>query len=223
MMNLLASLDTEILLLVNHCSNALFDDVMVRLSNTWTWLLLLLTVTFVVLKGRPLREGLTIMLGIGLCILVADQLSSSLIKPWVGRLRPGHDPDVMFQVRLIAGRGGLYGFVSSHAANAFAVTTFCALLFRHRLTSVSLLLYATAVSISRVYLAKHFPSDIIAGGILGVSVGCVLYYLMRLLTSKMATSPSQYYSTAYTASGYLLSDMHIILTSLSLTVLYVLF
>ncbi len=216
-------MDNDILLYVNHLDNALLDDVMVRLSDTWTWSLLLLTVAFVILKNKSLREGLIIIAGIGLCILVADQISSSLIKPLVARLRPGHDPDVMFQVRLITGRGGLYGFVSSHAANAFAVTTFCALVFRHSLTSVCLLLYAMAVSISRVYLAKHFPSDILAGGILGVAVGCVLYLLMRLLTSKMTTSPSQYYSNAYTGSGYLLSDMHIILTALSMTVLYVLF
>ncbi len=222
-MNWILSLDSEILLLINHCSNALLDDAMVRLSSTWTWMLILLAVLFVVFKNRPWREGVAIVVCIALCILVADQISSSLIKPWVARFRPGHDPELMFRVRLITGRGGLYGFVSSHAANAFAVATFCALLFRHGVTSACLLCYASAVSFSRVYLAKHFPGDILFGGILGVIVGMALYSILRLVQSAFLLQQSQYYSTAYTRSGYLLSDMYIVVTAVALTVVCVLF
>ncbi len=217
------SLDTDILLYVNHCNNALLDDVMVRLSDTRTWSLLVLSMLFVVFKNRPWREGIIMFVGMGLCILLADQISSSLIKPLVGRLRPAHDPELMLQVRYITGRGGLYGFVSSHAANAFALTTFCALVFRHGITSVFLLLYATAVSFSRIYLAKHFPTDVLAGGALGVVVGCLLYYLLYVLLAKAIATPSQYYSKTYTSSGFLLSDMYIVLTAMSLTLVYILF
>ncbi len=216
-------MDNEILLYLNHCHNALLDEVMLKLSDTWTWLPLLLATIFVVLKDRPLREGIAILVGIGLCVLLADQISASIIKPWVARLRPTHHPDLMFQVRCIAGRGGLYGFVSSHASNAFAITVFCAMVFRHGLTSSVLLLYASAVSISRVYLGKHYPSDILAGAALGAAVGLVLYGLLRLLQSRVMSSPSQYYSSAYTSSGFLLSDMRIILSAMALTLLYVLF
>ena len=107
------SFDTELLLYINQCNNALLDGVMVKFSDTLTWLLLV--VVFVVLRDRPVKEALCILLGIGLCVLLADQISSSLIKPWVARFRPTHDPEIMFMVRHITGRGGLYGFVSSHA------------------------------------------------------------------------------------------------------------
>lgn len=217
------SIDTDILLYVNSCSNVLMDDVMLRLSNTWTWSLLLLAVVFVVLKDRPVREGLLILAGLALCILVADQISSSLIKPWVGRLRPTHDPELMFQVRYIEGRGGLYGFVSSHAANTFAVATFASFVFRHSLTSACMFVWALAVSFSRIYLAKHFPTDVLAGAVLGVGVGCAVYFLIYILSSRVTASQVQYYSNAYTPSGFLLSDMHVILTSLSLTLAYILF
>ena len=47
------SFDTELLLYINQCNNALLDGVMVKFSDTLTWLLLLLVVVFVVLRDRP--------------------------------------------------------------------------------------------------------------------------------------------------------------------------
>lgn len=217
------SIDNDILLYINQCNNALLDNVMLKFSSTWTWSLMLLTVAFVVLKNRPLREGMAILACMLLCVLFADQISASLIKPWICRLRPTHDPDLMFQIRYIEGTGGLYGFVSSHAANTFAIATFFAFLFRHRPTSVCLFVWAIIVSISRIYLGKHFPTDVLAGAALGVSVGCVVYYVLQFSMSRLTSSAQQYYSSAYTTSGFLLSDMYVFLSAMSLTLAYILF
>lgn len=217
------SFDTELLLYINQCNNALLDGVMVKFSDTLTWLLLLLVVVFVVLRDRPVKEALCILLGIGLCVLLADQISSSLIKPWVARFRPTHDPEIMFMVRHITGRGGLYGFVSSHAANTFAIATFLSLVFRHLPTTVSLLVWASIVGFSRIYLGVHYPLDVLCGGALGVAVGLVVYYAVRLAIYLLSGNGVQYYSSAYTSSGFLRDDMHILLTALSLTLAYTLF
>ena len=175
------SFDTDLLLYINHCNNALLDDMMIRFSNTWTWSLLLLVVIFLVLRNRPLKEALFILLGIGLCVLFADQISSTLIKPWVARFRPTHDPEIMFQVRHIAGRMGQYGFVSSHAANTFAIATFLSLVFRHRVTTICLIIWASIVGFSRIYLGVHFPLDVLCGGLLGVLIGLFVYYLIYFI------------------------------------------
>lgn len=199
------------------------DTVMLKFSDTWTWSLLLLVVVFVVLRNRPLKEALMIILGIALCVLVADQISSSLIKPWVARFRPTHDPDLMFEIRHIAGRAGQYGFVSSHAANTFAVATFMSLVFRHRLTTLCLFAWAFVVGYSRIYLGVHFPLDVFCGGMLGIVVGYLVYILLRFATIRLMPSTQQYYSTAYTRSGFLRDDMHILLTVMALTLVYTLF
>lgn len=199
------------------------DTVMLKFSDTWTWSLLLLVVVFVVLRNRPLKEALLIILGIALCVLVADQISSSLIKPWVARFRPTHDPDLMFEIRHIAGRAGQYGFVSSHAANTFAVATFMSLVFRHRLTTLCLFAWAFVVGYSRIYLGVHFPLDVFCGGMLGIVVGYLVYILLRFATIRLMPSTQQYYSTAYTRSGFLRDDMHILLTVMALTLVYTLF
>ena len=217
------SFDTELLLYINQCNNALLDGVMVKFSDTLTWLLLLLVVVFVVLRDRPVKEALCILLGIGLCVLLADQISSSLIKPWVARFRPTHDPEIMFMVRHITGRGGLYGFVSSHAANTFAVATFLSLVFRHMPTTVSLLVWASIVGYSRIYLGVHFPLDVLFGALLGVVIGMLIYALLHFISLKLNSSPQQYFSSAYTRSGFLYDDIQLILVALFLTFVYALF
>lgn len=217
------SFDTELLLYINQCNNALLDGVMVKFSDTLTWLLLLLVVIFVVLRDRPVKEALCILLGIGLCVLLADQISSSLIKPWVARFRPTHDPEIMFMVRHITGRGGLYGFVSSHAANTFAVATFLSLVFRHMPTTVSLLVWASIVGYSRIYLGVHFPLDVLFGALLGVVIGVLIYASLHFISLKLNSSPQQYFSSAYTRSGFLYDDIQLILVALFLTFVYALF
>ena len=217
------SFDTDLLLYINHCNNALLDDMMIRFSNTWTWSLLLLVVIFLVLRNRPLKEALFILLGIGLCVLFADQISSTLIKPWVARFRPTHDPEIMFQVRHIAGRMGQYGFVSSHAANTFAIATFLSLVFRHRVTTICLIIWASIVGFSRIYLGVHFPLDVLCGGFLGVLIGLFVYYLIYFIVNKFLNTPQQDYSSVNTSSGFSNDDMNILLSTMALTLLYTLF
>ena len=100
-------------------------------------------------------------LALGLCILLADQMASTVFKPWVGRFRPTNDPSLMYAVDVVNGyRGGKFGFFSSHAANTMAIATFLSLLVRQK--SLSLWLYSWALlnCWTRVYLGVHYNAVI---------------------------------------------------------------
>jgi len=73
--------------------------------------------------------------------------------------------------------GPLYhgSFPSGHAQASFTVATFFALYYRHY--RVLLFLAAAAVAFSRVYLGVHYPSDVLAGAILGWSVAFIVFKL----------------------------------------------
>jgi len=72
--------------------------------------------------------------------------------------------------------GGQYGFVSSHAANTFALAMFVGMLFRKKLKwmFIFMLFWAGFVSYSRIYSGVHYPADVVAGTLLGTGVGFLL-------------------------------------------------
>ncbi|MCD8318623.1 MAG: hypothetical protein LUC45_07215 [Paraprevotella sp.] len=85
-------------------------------------------VFYLVIRNNSMSEVGLIILCFGLAILLADQFSSSFCKPYFARFRSAQDPQLMYLVDVVDGyRGGRYGFISSHAANTFAVCIFLSL------------------------------------------------------------------------------------------------
>jgi undecaprenyl-diphosphatase len=105
---------------------------------------------------------------------VADQLSSNVIKHLFLRPRPCHVVDgavVVEGVRLLVGCGGGYSFPSSHAVNHFAAATFLSSYYPK--AGRWLFCYAALVSLSRVFVGVHYPSDIAGGALIGMTVGWI--------------------------------------------------
>lgn len=124
----------------------------------------------------------------GLVILLSDQISVHAFKNVFHRLRPCHELLIQAQVHLQNGHcGGQYGFVSSHAANTFALAAFLSLLFRGRYKYFTpmVFLWAIFVSYSRIYNGVHYPGDILVGGLVGAGIGITVYKLYVLAHSKI--------------------------------------
>ena len=85
------------------------------------------------------------------------------------------------------GCGGQYGFVSSHAANAFAIVTLLWLRYRRTATwTVALMvLWAIATCYSRAYLGKHYPGDLVCGALFGMVVGLIVWWLTTMIEKKL--------------------------------------
>ena len=184
MIETLTQIDTEVFRWINghHCTA--MDWTMWTLSQHWCFaVVLVLAFVLLTLRHEPRRWWL-VLAGGALCFLLADQGSVHLFKETVCRLRPCH---ALEGVRMFRTRcGAPYGFVSSHAANAFAIVTFLVLRYRnlkkeHRTSYIILLtaslLWALATCYSRAYLGKHFPGDLFCGALFGVLVGLGVWWL----------------------------------------------
>ena len=184
-MEALQQFDASIFTTINSWHALYFDNFMALVTVVATWLPMILMLLFMLYRKKGWRKMLAILLAVGVVILIADQVSASIIKPLVGRLRPSRNPDLQSTIPLVNGyRGGMFGFVSSHAANCFGIALFLAFLFKNRAFTWLMIAWASLMCYSRIYLGVHYPGDIVCGAILGVTAAAIVYFLMKWLGKK---------------------------------------
>ena len=175
------SLDTQLFLIINGNHNAVFDEIMYRVSDTIFWFPFYVLIAFFLIKQYG-RYSAIIFVGVIVLIILSDQVSSHLIKNAVQRLRPSHEPSLHGLIHLNrAGVGGTYGFVSSHAANASVLTSFLFFTLSNKLNWLKgvLLFWVILVSYSRIYNGVHYPGDVLGGIVIGFSLGCFIAYFTK--------------------------------------------
>lgn len=151
-----------------------------------------LTVLFVLLSAWWVKGPLLVVLGLGSDIRTRHLpvagaaaalavLATSVVIDWLkdlfDRARPSiADP----QLGSLVPVPGNPSFPSGHSATAFAAATAIALISpRLRWWALGL---AAAVALSRVYLRVHYPLDVVAGALVGASVGALVALVgMRFL------------------------------------------
>ncbi len=186
-MNFLNQIDTSFFLFLNNLHHPSLDFIMLQLSYNYIimgiLLLLLLFWSYYKFKKNVFLVFLFLGLGFG----ASDAISSRVLKDNIKRLRPCHQQELKDKVYL-AGKncwGGKYGFVSSHASNSFMISTFFILLFGFSFKYFWLWFYSLLVCYSRIYLARHFPGDILGGMVLGIFCALISFKFYKIVEAKI--------------------------------------
>ena len=178
MIEQLNQLDTDLFLWLNDRNTPWLDPIMIWVTERNNWIpLYALLVGWLIVRYRKRATGFLLTI-IG-AVAVADQVASSVFKPLTHRLRPCHELPLQKLIHPVMECGGQYGFVSSHAATTFALaTTLWMLLGKQQAWLHWWFLWAAVVSYSRIYVAAHYPLDVLAGTGVGVlsAMGCVAIY-----------------------------------------------
>ncbi|MEI6694987.1 MAG: phosphatase PAP2 family protein [Bacteroidota bacterium] len=192
MIETLVHLDTQLFLLLNGLHNSFFDGLMWGLSSKTLWIPMYLYFSYLLFKQHK-KQALIIALAVIVSVALADSLSVALFKNVFLRLRPSHNPALEGLVHIVNGyKGGDYGFVSSHAANTFAMAVLLAhfLKAKYRYFSYFIFSWAVLVSYSRIYLGVHFPGDVICGALFGSLIAYLVlktynYWLKEVFMQKL--------------------------------------
>lgn len=189
----LQQIDREILFLINKkFAISALDNFMLLLRQPYTWIPVYLFFLLFFYANRRKYFLPIIALSI-VTFALSDFTSASILKPFFARLRPCYDPTLPFEINNIAGCGGIFSMPSSHASNHFGLAVFWYLIINKTLHQkwYWLLLWASLIGYSQIYVGVHFPGDILGGALLGTLIANFTYRLFNNWMTRINSDPIQ--------------------------------
>ncbi|HAA00812.1 MAG TPA: phosphatase PAP2 family protein [Flavobacteriales bacterium] len=186
-MDNLELIDRSLFFLINGHHSPFFDQLMELVSMRLIWIPAYVFLAWALYRFYGVNGLLIGLVSAGILIALTDAGSNYLFKHNVQRYRPCHNTEIAHLVHLVNNHcGGMYGFISSHAANFFGLATFFSFLLKSHWRKSPFLFFFAAilVSYSRIYLGVHYPSDIAVAAIWGILWGWISYLLFQNLYSK---------------------------------------
>ena len=173
--------DSWLLFSVNHgMQHDLLDTFLPLFRETSFWFPLYLFLLVFILQHFGMK-GIWWALGVILTAALSDLLSSQVIKETIWRVRPCQDLEIASRINFIINYCPTSSsFTSSHATTHFAQATFFYLTLRHT-GKWWMLAYAWAflIGFSQVYVAVHYPFDVLCGALIGCLVGLAVTRLFH--------------------------------------------
>ena len=186
MIESIESIDLYLVLLINGYHFQFLDVIMWFFSGPFIIVPIALLILWSLYVSYNLKQIGIVLLGFIMAIAFSDLSSVHLFKEVFMRYRPSHHFDLVGQLhfhKFDDGQfyhGGLYGFVSSHASNYFAVFSIAWIVMHEKWVKYTLLIITLIILYSRVYLGVHYVSDVICGAILGYIIAKVVLHFLIL-------------------------------------------
>ena len=176
-MELIQDIDNAVLEFIRiHMSSGILNQTMPFITRLGSGGLIWIGVALVFLASKKYRtDGLLLISTLLLCGLIGN----ITLKPIIARTRPC---DVNTAIQLLIPRPTDFSFPSGHSMSSFAAAT--VIFNANRCMGIAAFILATLIAFSRLYLYVHYPSDIIGGILIGISISVATVYIFNLEMKK---------------------------------------
>ena len=180
--------DHDLFLFLNFDGGKAMDFIMETISGTLMWLPLYFFILAFMWHKYGWKRALAYIVCLALAIGLSDIIcgifkhSGPLKHLWESfpvRHRPMFDSAVRDLCHVTSYAHGPYGTVSAHAATTVALAWMSALAIRRKWYNWVIAVAVILICYSRIYLACHFPMDILIGAVVGTVCGLSIYFLWK--------------------------------------------
>jgi membrane-associated phospholipid phosphatase len=169
----LNSIDLQILKSAINSRNNLLNELFIPITHSIEYAIFLIPILFlaygIIRKSAILRQKAIFII----CSVLLSATLCTIFKHIFDKERPFKT--YQFIHNLV--NAGSASFPSGHTSDAFVLATAISLAFPNRLVIFSMYFWATLVGYSRIYLGVHYPSDVLAGAILGF---CSALFILKV-------------------------------------------
>ena len=181
--------DWELFDALNFDGGKGLDTIMSAISGIWMWLPLYALIIYMVWRRYSWRGVIILIVAIGVAMGMADIIagifkhSGPLKGLWPDfpvRQRPMFTEQLV-DIHVVSMQHGEFGTVSAHAATIVSLAVLSSMVIRRRWFTWLMIGVSVLICYSRIYLACHFPQDILIGATLGVASGLAGYWIFTRL------------------------------------------
>ena len=182
--NQVHQIDQQLTLTINSWHSAITDPIWAFFSDKIVWVPMYAAIIALLFWKLGWKKALIVIAGIGLTFGFCDQFSN-IIKYAVCRIRPVNDDFMIASGLHVLETGGGYSFFSAHAANSFGLAASSVMGLRaykektwwKKGYASWMYFWAAMVSVSRIFVGKHYLGDVIVGSMVGLAAGLAFGFI----------------------------------------------
>ncbi len=180
-MHIIQQLDESILFyILNHLHTPLMDKIMIEITSLGNSGLIWIAIAFLLLLNKKTKPcGILLITALSFEYILGD----GILKHLIARDRPFiRFPDVNILIK----KPGSFSFPSGHTMSSFTAAT--VIFYSNKYAGMPAYILAALIGFSRLYLFCHYPTDVLAGAVLGIATGLMVIWAAKTIRSKAQTT-----------------------------------
>lgn len=183
MLDSIIQLDQQLLVYLHGLGSEYWDPFMLYITKQKNWWPFFVAIFYLLYDKLGWKQLGVLIVILALFFTFTDQMTN-FVKNSVMRLRPLNEPALEGMVRVLKDTKS-YSFFSGHASNSMGAMVILFAVFRKYYKIAWVIFFFPLIfAYTRIYLALHYPGDILCGYLFGIGSGIFFYQLFKYVIKR---------------------------------------